>query len=142
MEDMIRPSPRKEIYRDRSKTMVGVTSGSEYDDTTFELPFRTSTPIRGRGRSTPPLPPYSESDISISPSPRNDAEGLSTPRAAFHGLVLDDHGEGEHPFMREMERQADQFFETGLRGRCWDVWTAASDWVQVSDWRSTDRKSV
>lgn len=32
----------------------------------------------------------------------------------------------------EMERRADEFYETGLRGRCWDVWAAASDWVQVS----------
>jgi protein SFI1 len=34
--------------------------------------------------------------------------------------------------MRELKRRADEFYETGLRGRCWDVWAQANDWVQVS----------
>lgn len=136
---MIRPSPRKEIYRDKSKTMVGhvPSPSSDYDATTLDVPFRTSTPLRGRGRSTPPLPPYSESDISVSSAIDRHHDEPSTPKAAVHDLESDVDFEDED--MQEMERQADQFYETGLRGRCWDVWAAASDWVQVRKGSDCDR---
>ncbi len=40
--------------------------------------------------------------------------------------------EPEEEVVREMERRADQFYETGLVGRCFDTWAQANDWVQVS----------
>ena len=57
-------------------------------------------------------------------------EGLSRPRARTR--ALDEERILEDEVIREMERRADQFYETGLVGRCFDVWAQAHDWVQVS----------
>jgi hypothetical protein len=74
------------------------------------------------------LPPYSVSDVSEAVD--SDTVGdQGTPRAGTRQL---EEEELDADVVREMERRADEFFETGLRGRCFDVWAQASDWVQVS----------
>jgi protein SFI1 len=126
----IRPSPRRFLRGDRRKSLVGHSPSQsiDYDFTSLTAPIRTSTPVN-RGRGSPPLPPYSVSDVSeiVDSETLGDTQG--TPRAGSQRLVVE---ELDADVMREMERRADEFFETGLRGRCWDVWAQASDWVQVS----------
>lgn len=132
VNDVERPSPRKQLWQDQTKSIVGhsPTASIDYDFITLDTPVRTSTPIRARGKS-PPLPPYTESDLSMSSRPEEDQDGPSTPRARPQTLDPEENDMDED-VLWEMERRADEFYETGLRGRCWDVWAAASDWVQVS----------
>lgn len=149
---LTRPSPRKEIYKDRSRSLVGYTPSQsldyDYDLVSLIPPVRTSTPIfaqehhhrhapeHGYGRSTPPLPPYSVSDASESVSMDHSGpmatgdwrDGSQTPRA--RSAVLQDDAI-DQAVLAEMERRAVEFYETGLRGRCWDVWAQAHDWIQV-----------
>jgi len=140
-----RPSPRKELAKDdRSRSLVGYTPSQpvDYDVVTLNPPIRTSTPVyaqeQGYGRATPPLPPYSISEVDESlyePDSRL-AESLLTPRPAsapWPGRKDDLHDE----VIREMERRADEFYRTGMVGRCWDVWHRAVDWFQVRLARST-----
>ncbi|ORY33494.1 Sfi1 spindle body protein-domain-containing protein [Naematelia encephala] len=104
-EDDVRPSPRK-VMAERSL---------EYDLLTFDPPPRTSTPVYAQEsgyRSPPPLPPYSVSDISY--------------------LEVYEPEELDEDVQREMDAKADGFYETGLLGRCFDVWARASDWVQTT----------
>ncbi|CAD6580193.1 MAG: hypothetical protein TREMPRED_002685 [Tremellales sp. Tagirdzhanova-0007] len=122
-----RPSPRKELAKeDHSRSLVGYTPNQsvEYDVNTLHPPIRTSTPVyaqeQGYGRSTPTLPPYSVSEL---------VEGMHTPRAS-QVPWLGSKQEVEDAVIREMERRADDFYQTGMMGRCWDVWYRASDWMQ------------
>lgn len=137
VEDATRASPRKQLYQDQTKSIVGHSpmSSVDYDFITLDTPIRTSTPVRARGGKSPPLPPYTESDLSVTSRPADDPDGPSTPRAVDQRLRADDSDVGDEvdeDVLWDMERKATEFYETGLRGRCWDVWTAASDWVQVS----------
>lgn len=132
--DILRPSPRKELYRDHaSKSMVGHTPTPSigYDLSTLTAPLRTSTPVHGRSRHSPPLPPYSVSDVSTSPLPvaRYGSSEPSIPRA--QPMQLSETTDDDQDMLEKMQRRADEFYETGLRGRCWDVWAQASGWVQV-----------
>jgi protein SFI1 len=211
--DLTRPSPRKEIYRDRkrsnqqqrergeerdrSRSLVGYTPSQslDYDLLSIHAPVRTSTPVfaqdhghrHGHGQThsrahtrtqtqthaqslmdeyddtSPPLPPYTESDISISvtSTPSTSAtiddlappaitnreqgsthsrhhdhdrqqygDGTRTPRARSAVLIQDDLV--DKVILAEMERRAIEFYETGLRGRCFDVWAQAHEWIQAS----------
>ena len=135
-----RPSPRKELAKeDHSRSLVGYTPNQsvEYDVNTLHPPIRTSTPVyaqeQGYGRSTPTLPPYSVSEVSrsIDEMDHQLVEGMHTPRAS-QVPWLGSKQEVEDAVIREMERRADDFYQTGMMGRCWDVWYRASDWMQVS----------
>ena len=33
--------------------------------------------------------------------------------------------------VREMERRAEEFYRTGLMGRCWDTWVQSFEWIKV-----------
>ena len=149
---LLRPSPRKAsgTFRrsnrveqgDESRSLVGYTPDQSFDlsPLDLDLPARTSTPIYAqarRGLPTTTPPPYS---VSISEDAQSFGyeqteegiliEGLSTPKARTR--ALDEERILEDEVIREMERRADQFYETGLVGRCFDVWAQAHDWVQVS----------
>jgi protein SFI1 len=101
----------------------------DYDFASLTAPIRTSTPVFARGRGSPTLPPYSVSDVSETLDMETEGDSHGTPRAVPRHFEVE---ELDADVMREMERRADEFYETGLRGRCWDVWAQASDWVQVS----------
>jgi protein SFI1 len=126
-----RPSPRRNIkvQREAAKSMVGYSPSAsvDYDFASLTAPIRTSTPVN-RQQGSPSLPPYSVSDVSEILDV-DESGSHRTPRAGDRQL---EEEELDEDVMREMERRADEFFETGLRGRCWDVWAQASDWVQVS----------
>ena len=132
VNDVERPSPRKQLYQEHSKSIVGHSpmSSVDYDFITLDTPVRTSTPIRARAKS-PPLPPYTESDLSMASRPEDDHDKASTPRARGQTIEMEE-SDIDEDVIWEMEKRADEFYETGLRGRCWDVWAAASDWVQVN----------
>jgi protein SFI1 len=101
------------------------------------IPTATSTP-----------PPYSLSDVSGSldvsdytTSTVHDRSGPDldlisnpgTPRA-LRGTPSQSRWEEERvaeKVVKEMERRAIEFHETGLVGRCFDVWAQANDWVVV-----------
>ena len=143
-----RPSPRKELAKDdRSRSLVGYTPNQsiDYDVTTLNPPIRTSTPVyaqeQGYGRSTPPLPPYSVSEVgrSLDEPPHQSVEGMHTPRASQPWLASKQ--EMQDAVLRELERRADNFYQTGLIGRCWDVWYRSSDWIQVSGANGGDNAS-
>jgi protein SFI1 len=124
-----RLSPRRELKGEKGKSMVGYSPSQsvDYDFTSLTAPIRTSTPVNARAKGSPPLPPYSVSDISeVSELQRSDSH--RTPRTGNRQLEVKDL---DADVVREMERRADEFYETGLRGRCWDVWMQASEWVQV-----------
>lgn len=134
-----RPSPRRELSKgEQSRSMVGYTPSQsiDYDVVTFNPPMRTSTPVyvqeQGYGRSTPPLPPYSVSDVSVTLDQTDSqlVEGLQTPPAVRAGWSA---GKDElaDAMVRELERRADEFCRTGLTGTCWDVWYRAERWIQV-----------
>jgi len=125
----IRDSPRRVLKGEVRKSLVGHSPAQsiDYDFASLTAPIRTSTPVN-RCRTSPPLPPYSVSDVTEG----MDSHTLGdhgTPRAALRDLEVE---ELDANVIRELERRADEFFETGLRGGCWDVWAQASDWVQVS----------
>jgi protein SFI1 len=141
----LRPSPRKSMGDKRirdSRSMVGYTPSQSldygYDSISLNPPARTSTPINAQATKgglfgldvkDPPLPPYSVSDVSeridnLSLKP----ESPSTPKAA--PLSWEGYKEDEDT-LREMENRADEFYRTGLMGRCWDVWHESYDWVKV-----------
>ena len=126
----IRDSPRRVIKGQGRKSLVGHSPSRsiDFDFASLTAPIRTSTPVN-RGRGSPPLPPYSVSDDSegVGLVTLDDTQG--SPRAGSRPLEVE---ELDADVIREMERRADEFFETGLRGRCWDVWAQASEWVQVS----------
>jgi protein SFI1 len=125
----IRNSPRRDLKREGRKSLVGHSPSRsiDYDFASLTAPIRTSTPVN-RGRGSPPLPPYSVSDVSEGVDSETLGDTQGTPRARVRQLEAE---ELDADVMREMERRADEFFETGLRGRCWDVWAQASEWVQV-----------
>ena len=60
--------------------------------------------------------------VSISSAPQTDVD-IDT-EAEEQRL---DHEES----VREMERRADEFYRTGLMGRCWDTWVQSHDWIKV-----------
>jgi hypothetical protein len=85
----------------------------------------------------------------------DNLDGLATPRAASQQLPsrrlvdvasvssapyvtadLDTEAEEEHLYqqesVREMERRAEEFYRTGLMGRCWDTWVQSFEWIKVS----------
>jgi protein SFI1 len=134
-----RPSPRKVLEQERSRSLVGYTPVSSFDLDllTLDAPVRTSTPVFGRSTSHVPAqtpPPYSVSDVSDSHSLELDdedsrlIEGLKTPRPPVR-LEVEDI---DPAVLAELERRADEFYHTGLVGRCWDVWVQSNDWVRVS----------
>ena len=133
-----RPSPRRELAKgDQTRSLVGYTPSQsiDYDVVSLNPPIRTSTPVyaqeHGYGRSTPPLPPYSVSDVSeVLDESSRLIEGVTTPRASQSPWPSSDPKLDELA-VRELERRADDFYNTGLLGRCWDVWLQAADWVQV-----------
>jgi protein SFI1 len=127
MEAESRTSPLKDI-KDSRKSLVGHSPSPsvDYDFASLTAPIRTSTPVYARGRGSPTLPPYSVSDIS---EVLDFGEDHGTPRATTRQFEVEDLNPD---VLRELERRADEFYETGLRGRCWDVWAQASEWVQVS----------
>jgi len=140
-----RPSPWKETAKsDQSRSLVGYTPSQsvEYDVVSLNPPIRTSTPVyaqeQGYGRSTSPLPPYSVSDISqsLDGSENRYDDGLRTPRAT-QSPWSQNNEDVIDAVVREMERRADEFYKTGMMGRCWDVWRRASDWIQVTTEHST-----
>ena len=133
-----RPSPRRELAKgDQTRSLVGYTPSQsiDYEVVTLNPPIRTSTPLYaqelGYGRSTPHLPPYSVSDTSeaLDDSSRL-TEGVTTPKAPDSPWPSSDPKLNELA-VQELERRADNFYSTGLLGRCWDVWSQAADWVQV-----------
>lgn len=130
----IRDSPRRILKGDKRKSLVGHSPSHsiDFDFVSLTAPIRTSTPVN-RGRGSPPLSPYSVSDVSDGVDSETLGDTQGTPRAGARQLERE---ELDEDVMREMERRADEFFETGLRGRCWDVWAQASEWVQVSHPRS------
>ena len=137
-----RPSPRKELVEgDQSRSLVGYTPSHsvDYDAITLNPPIRTSTPVyaqeQGYGRTTPPLPPYSVSGISGSLAEADSrlVDESHTPKAN-QATFTESKDELKEAVVREMERRADEFYGTGLTGRCWDVWHRAADWVFVSFW--------
>lgn len=116
---------------EKTKSRVGYSPSAsvDYDFARLTPPIRTSTPVN-REKGSPPLPPYSVSEVSE--VMEIDQGSHHTPRAGTRQL---EEEELDEDVMREMERRADEFYETGLRGRCWDVWAQASDWVQVGSSR-------
>jgi protein SFI1 len=131
VDPQLRDSPRKGLQRERGRSLVGHSPAQslDYDFASLTAPIRTSTPVYARGRGSPTLPPYSVSDVSETLDMDTEGDDHGTPRAVNRQLEVE---ELDADVMREMERRADEFYETGLRGRCWDVWAQASDWVQVS----------
>lgn len=131
-----RASPRKVLEQERSRSLVGYTPVSSFDLDSLALdpPVRTSTPVFGRSTQVPAQtpPPYSVSDVSdsleLDDGNSQLIEGLKTPRPLGR-LEVDDL---DSAVLAELERRADEFYRTGLVGRCWDVWVQANDWVQVS----------
>ena len=121
--------------------MVGYTPSQslDYDILTLNPPLRTSTPVYAQEAViSPPLPPYSVSEISEALDDassidfdRTDRDRSATPRADTHGVVRDRRERTEKE-LAEMELLADSFYHTGLLGRCLDVWAQANQWVQVS----------
>lgn len=145
----LRPSPRKSIVSrrteaaDHSCSLVGYTPDHSDDLSSLGLdllPARTSTPVNAHHRTivaaTPP--PYSVSEATASVSEQYDLtaedtqliEGLATPKASAR--EWEEQRMIQEEAVMEMERRADQFYETGLIGRCFDVWTQANEWIQVS----------
>jgi protein SFI1 len=141
---------------ERSRSLVGYTptpsildDDSGYNEITFDPPIRTSTPLQAfrkpRDGHSPELPPYSVSDISESRRggsridlDEEDAQlvqGLGTPKAYYRDLPLTEDVQHEdvndEEGDAEMEMTANKFFETGLMGRCWDVWSQSAQWIQV-----------
>lgn len=116
-----------------SRSLVGYTPSAS--EQSFLPPARTSTPTihqpRARRYITPTPPPYSETESIVID------DGLATPRARPRGLIDVDASDMEEQLileqetLREMERRADDFYRTGLIGRCWDRWIQTNDWVQV-----------
>lgn len=151
---LLRPSPRKAGYarqrrpfqaafdEEDSRSLVGYTPDQSLDFSPTGLglrPIRTSTPLfnnkavvfESTVSATPP--PYSASVTENFDLTEEDGlliQGLSTPKAGVR--QLEEERKLEEEVVREMERRADQFYETGLLGRCFDVWAQANDWVQVS----------
>jgi protein SFI1 len=137
-----RPSPRKVV--ERSRSLVGYTptpslldddDESRFDTAEFDPPVRTSTPNRAYRRSeSPDLPPYSISDVSEALMDEDDTsllEGPSTPKAYTRDLKDRHVWESEEEQDGELERRADDFFATGLLGRCLDVWSHSATWIQA-----------
>lgn len=130
--NVLRVSPRKAMTRSdrsRARSLVGYTPSQsvDYGDTSFNPPMRTSTPVYAQEYAYgPPLPPYSVSDLS-----RSDVfDRSATPKA---GVVSWNEGKSMEEWVtEEMERKADEFYRTGLLGRCWDVWAGSNQWIQVS----------
>lgn len=86
-------------------------------------------------REMPPLPPYSVSDASPrSSTVFGERYGAESPRSEDteqwkeDELRVADLDEWEE---REMMNKADRFYQTGLMGRCLDVWVDAHDWLEV-----------
>jgi len=140
------PSPRKELAGvDQTRSLVGYTPSQSLDYAAgpFNPPIRTSTPVyaynEGYGRSTPPLPPYSVSEISGSLDEADSrlVESLRTPRPA-QAAWSEKKRDREDAVVREMERRADGFYDTGLMGRCWDVWHKAESWIKVCSSRGSE----
>ena len=137
LSPMRSPQPRSHL--------VGypATPSMDYDALTLSTPYRTSTPLNAREQSyshiatSPPLPPYSVSDLSESLIPddslsqRDREESLETPKGRYLDLEVDGGGWTEEE-EEEMILRAETFYRTGLLGRCWDVWYQAHRWVQVS----------
>lgn len=125
-----------------SRSLVGYTPDPSLDVSHLSLdllPARTSTPVNAQYRGFGPTPPpYSVSETPVTPSEQYNLteedtiliEGLATPRASARDW--EEQQLLEEEVIREMERRADQFRETGLLGRCFDVWVQANDWIQVS----------
>jgi protein SFI1 len=138
----LRPSPRKEIGHSRS--LVGYTPSSSFDLDLLTLnpPIRTSTPVFGRPAHhgvTQTPPPYSVSEVDESRSfhlDENDSrlvDGLETPRVTVRNWLEEEPepDELDQKVVWEMERRADDFYHTGVLGRCWDVWVQANGWLLV-----------
>ncbi|RSH91820.1 hypothetical protein EHS25_009190 [Saitozyma podzolica] len=129
-----RASPRKVLEHERSRSLVGYTPVSSFDldSLALDAPVRTSTPVFGRSTHVPAQtpPPYSVSDVSDSLELDDEdsqlIEGLKTPRP----LVRLDVEDLDPAVLAELEKRADEFYHTGLVGRCWDVWVQANDWVR------------
>lgn len=136
---------KREEGADDSRSLVGYTPDHSVDLSGLGLdllPARTSTPIYAHQQhrhaqavhATPP--PYSasvsQSDIGTQHYDLTEEliPGLVTPKARARDWEEDRILEEE--VIKEMERRADQFYETGLMGRCFDVWAQANDWIQVS----------
>ena len=135
---------RFEQLRGARSSLVGFTPDQSraYDALTLNAPIRTSTPVRNEDEyshieTSPPLPPYSVSDISESLVPddslsqRDTQESEDTPRGRSKSLPIDFQRWNKEE-EEEMGLRAELFHRTGLMGRCWDVWFQAYRWVQVS----------
>ena len=133
-----------EQLRHARPSLVGLTPDQSraYDALTLNAPIRSSTPVRNEDdyshiETSPPLPPYSVSDLSESLVPddslsqRDTQESEDTPRGHFRPLTID-HQRWDKEEEEEMIMRADLFHRTGLMGRCWDVWFQAYRWVRVS----------
>lgn len=139
----LRPN-RTQSESDDSRSLVGYTPDLSLDFSPLGLdlrPVRTSTPISAQYHT----PHKYDAGVAITPPPYSASvahydlteddslliQGLTTPKARKRELEEDRILEEE--VLREMERRADQFYKTGLMGRCFDVWAQANDWVQVCE---------
>lgn len=161
----LRPSPRKALawsQRDKAQaSLVGYSPSRtigpsiEEEDPFATLPARTSTPLGHRSArherlaydedDMAPLPPYSESDVnSTQTSVIQGTDILYTPRPSHDGIWEDD--EPRVPGLddweeRELLDKADRFYQTGLLGRCLDVWVNANEWIRVGVLSWTELKT-
>ena len=147
--NVLRPSPRKVLAKgdgldmmsktdnmDQSRSLVGYTPTStlDYDAISLNPPIRTSTPVyaQEKGRTTPPLPPYFVSDVGEVFKDMDTASTLDDSNVTLptrHWTT--DEKQLIEEMTREMVTRADEFYQTGLIGRCWDVWTQSFEWVKV-----------
>jgi protein SFI1 len=109
--------------------------------------MRTSTPVqqtyrRGGRAHTSEIPSHSVFDTSEVIDGDDDnskhGDGLSTPKAPVRRLISvdeedvgDDEDENEAEEDEQAKRKAEKFYETGLKGRCWDVWVQSAKWIRV-----------
>ena len=124
----IRPSPRKVLAHAsrRRSSSSKVLWEKQYDGATLEPPLRSSTPVDGT--HSPPLPPYSESEVS-DVSRSGNLVDVSTDTTRSEQLAMEESI--AQAVIEELERRADAFYRTGLLGRCWDIWGQATGWLQV-----------
>ena len=134
-------------WHERSRSLVGYTPSQsiDFDALEFNPPARTSTPVFAqiekdrhlshRKASLSP-PPYSVSvsDVSgaLATDQDEDLDGPSTPRVRAVRDLEDviELDRWDEQTQRQMDRRADDFYEIGLMGRCWDMWAQSYHWVK------------